>query len=197
MTIERVQQLFSDSIQTKIRAADTIAESIVNGGQMLVNCLLAGHKILACGNGGSAADAQHLSAELLNRFETERPELPAIALTTDSSTITSIANDYDYSQVFAKQIRALGQAGDVLVAISTSGNSSSITSAVQAAQSRHMHTLALTGKQGGELANILGEQDLEIRVPAESTARIQETHILILHCLCDLIDRQLFTQGAS
>ena len=197
MTIERVQQLFSDSIQTKIRAADTIAEPIVNGGQMLVNCLLAGHKILACGNGGSAADAQHLSAELLNRFETERPELPAIALTTDSSTITSIANDYDYSQVFAKQIRALGQAGDVLVAISTSGNSPSITSAVQAAQSRRMHTLALTGKQGGELASILGEQDLEIRVPAESTARIQETHILILHCLCDLIDRQLFTQGAS
>ena len=192
MTVEQVQQHFSDSIQTKIKAADTLAEPIVDAAKLIVSALLKGHKVLACGNGGSAADAQHFSAELLNRFETERPGLPAITLTTDSSTITSIANDYDFKQVFSKQIRALGQPGDILIAISTSGNSPNIIQAVQTAQTAQLKTIALTGKQGGDIAGILGQEDIELRVPADNTARIQETHILILHCLCDLIDKQLF-----
>lgn len=192
MSIEHVQQHFSDSIQTKIKAADALAEPIVKAADMLVAALLAGHKILACGNGGSASDAQHFSAELLNRFETERPGLPAIALTTDTSTITSIANDYDFQQIFSKQLRALGQPGDILIAISTSGNSPNIIQAIQVAQAAQIKTIALTGKQGGDIAGILGPDDQEIRVPAENTARIQETHILVLHCLCDLIDKQLF-----
>lgn len=194
MSIERVQKLFSESIQTKIRAADTLGEVIVQAGQIFVDALLGGNKILACGNGGSAADAQHFSAELLNRFEKERPELPAIALTTDSSTLTAIANDYDYSQVFAKPIRALGSDGDILLAISTSGNSPSIVNAVTAAKQRQMRIIALTGKQGGDLAGMLDSQDQEIRVPSDNTARIQETHILVLHCLCDHIDRKLFAE---
>lgn len=190
--VERVKQHFSDSIQTKIAAADSLPEIIAAGGQMLVASLLDGHKILACGNGGSAADAQHFSAELLNRFERERPSLPAISLTTDTSTLTSIANDYDYSEVFAKQLRALGQPGDVLLAISTSGNSTSVVHAIHAAHERDLRVLALTGREGGEMAGLLFPEDIEIRVPAQVTARIQETHILILHCLCDIIDRQLF-----
>lgn len=192
MSIELVQQLFSDSIQTKIKAADILAEPIVTAAKMLVDSLLADRKILLCGNGGSAADAQHFSAELLNRFEKERPSLPAIALTTDTSTLTSIANDYAFEQVFAKQIRALGQPGDTLIAITTSGNSPSILEAVEAAQRQQVKVIALTGKQGGRLASLLTEQDVEIRIPADNTARIQETHILVLHCLCDLIDRHLF-----
>jgi D-sedoheptulose 7-phosphate isomerase len=145
-------------------------------------------KILACGNGGSAADAQHFSAELLNRFEMERPALPAIALTTDSSTITSIANDYDFDQVFAKQLRALGQPDDLLLAISTSGNSRNIVEAIHAAHERQMGVVALTGRNGGVMAEVLGQQDVHICVPHSRTARIQEVHILCLHCLCDAID---------
>lgn len=190
--VERIKHHFSESIQTKITAADTLPETIAQAGELLVACLLDGHKILVCGNGGSAADAQHFSAELLNRFETERPSLPAISLTTDTSTITSIANDYDYSEVFAKQIRALGQNGDVLIAISTSGNSGSIIHAIHAAHDRGLKVLALTGREGGEIAGLLFPDDIEVRVPSHTTARIQETHILILHCLCDVIDRQLF-----
>lgn len=190
--IERIQNSFSHSIQTKIAAADTLPEVIATAGDMLVKCLLDGHKILACGNGGSAADAQHFSAELLNRFEAERPALPAISLTTDTSALTSIANDYNFIEVFAKQIKALGQPGDILLAISTSGNSRNISQAIEAAHDREVNVIALSGRDGGEIATLLKDCDVEIRVPAESTARIQETHILILHCLCDLIDFGLF-----
>ena len=158
----------------------------------MVNCLLNEGKILTCGNGGSAGDAQHFSSELLNRFERERPSLPALALTTDSSTITSIANDYSYDEIFSKQIRALGQPGDVLLAISTSGNSGNVLQAIQAAHDRDMLVVALTGRDGGAMASLLLPEDSEIRVPARSTARIQEVHLLAIHCLCDLIDRQLF-----
>jgi D-sedoheptulose 7-phosphate isomerase len=190
--VDRIRQNFSDSIQTKIAAADALPETIAKAAEVMVQALLEGHKILSCGNGGSAADSQHFSAELLNRFETERPSLPAIALTTDTSTLTSIANDYNYNEVFAKQIKALGQAGDVLLAISTSGNSSNVVQAIHAAHDRGLKVIALTGRQGGEMANLMHGGDVEIRVPATNTARIQETHILIIHCLCDLIDHQLF-----
>lgn len=194
---QRIKELFGHSIETKIAAADCLSEPIAQGAERMVQCLLADRKILTCGNGGSAADAQHFSSELLNRFETERPALPAIALSTDSSTITSIANDYHYNQVFAKQIHALGKQGDVLLAISTSGNSSNIIHGVQAAHERGMDVVAMTGRDGGILSNHLGPEDVEIRVPSDHTARIQETHILVIHCLCDLIDQRLFGQFAS
>ena len=192
---EKIKQHFADSIQTKIEAADALPESIAAAGQLMINALVGEHKILSCGNGGSAADAQHFSAELLNRFEQERPSLPGITLTADTSTLTSIANDYHYDDVFAKQIRALGQKGDVLLAISTSGNSPSITNAIQAAHDRGMQVVALTGRDGGKIAPILKTDDVEIRVPAQRTSRIQETHILVIHCLCDMIDNHLFPQG--
>ena len=188
----RIRQLFTDSIETKTRAMDVLGPSIEQASQLMVNALLSERKILSCGNGGSAGDAQHFSSELLNRFERERPSLPAIALTTDSSTITSIANDYSYEEVFSKQIRALGQAGDVLLAISTSGNSANVVQAIQAAHDRDMHVVALTGRDGGAMTSLMLPDDVEIRVPARSTARIQEVHLLAIHCLCDLIDRQLF-----
>jgi len=149
-------------------------------------------KILSCGNGGSAGDAQHFSSELLNRFERERPGLPAVALTTDSSTLTSIANDYAYEDIFAKQIRALGRGGDVLLAISTSGNSENVNRAIAAAHERSMQVVALSGRDGGQMAEILSAGDVEIRVPAERTARIQEVHLVVIHCLFDLIDESLF-----
>jgi len=191
--IERIQQQFRDSIQTKIDAADLLAPFIAQAGLMMVQALLNGNKILSCGNGGSAADAQHFSSEMLNRFERERPSLPAIALTTDSSTVTSIANDYHYNEVFAKQIRALAQPGDILLAITTSGQSANIIQAVHAAHDRGTQIIALSGKSGGKLAEILSPKtDIEIRVPAQVTARIQEIHLLIIHCLCELIDEQLF-----
>lgn len=192
--VDRVKQVFTDSIATKIAAADTLPITIAHAGEVLTECLLANQKILACGNGGSAADAQHFSAELLNRFESERPSLPAIALTTDASTLTSIANDYSFTEVFSKQIKALGQQGDVLLAISTSGNSSNILTAIDAAHSRNMRVIALTGREGGDIATLLHPNDVEIRVPAQATSRIQETHIVIIHCLCDLIDYTLFGQ---
>lgn len=188
----RIRQLFTDSIETKTRAMDVLGPSIQQASQLMVSSLLSERKILTCGNGGSAGDAQHFSSELLNRFERERPSLPAIALTTDSSTITSIANDYSYDEVFSKQIRALGQPGDVLLAISTSGNSGNVLQAIQAAHDRDMLVVALTGRDGGGMASLLLPEDVEIRVPARSTARIQEVHLLAIHCLCDLIDRQLF-----
>ena len=188
----RIRQLFTDSIETKTRAMDVLGPSIEQASQLMVSSLLSERKILTCGNGGSAGDAQHFSSELLNRFERERPSLPAIALTTDSSTITSIANDYSYDEVFSKQIRALGQPGDVLLAISTSGNSGNVLQAIQAAHDLDMLVVALTGRDGGGMASLLLPEDVEIRVPARSTARIQEVHLLAIHCLCDLIDRQLF-----
>ena len=190
--IEKVKQHFTDSIQTKIDAADALPEAIAKAGAVMVKSLLDGHKILACGNGGSAADAQHFSAELLNRFERERPSLPGITLTADTSTLTSIANDYSYDEVFSKQVRALGQAGDVLLAITTSGNSTSILEAVKAAHERNMPVIALTGRDGGKLRPMLNAHDVEICVPAERTMRIQEVHILTIHCLCDIIDSSLF-----
>jgi D-sedoheptulose 7-phosphate isomerase len=192
--IEYIHQLFSQSIETKQAAALVLAEPIAQAAQMIVDALLTGHKVLSCGNGGSAGDAQHFSSEMLNRFERERPGLPAIALTTDTSALTSIANDYHYSQVFSKQIKALGQSGDVLLAISTSGDSANIIEAIQAAHERDVQVIALSGREGGILAQRLEVDDVEIRVPSHSTARIQETHLLIIHCLCALTDRYLLGQ---
>ncbi|MGB1199677.1 MAG: phosphoheptose isomerase [Thalassotalea sp.] len=192
--LDRIKSNFTESIQTKIAASEVLAAPLEHAGMIMVQCLLNGHKILACGNGGSAADAQHFSAELLNRYETERPSLPAIALTTDSSTLTSIANDYHWDEVFSKQVRALGNQGDVLLAISTSGNSSNVIKAIEAAVARDMPIIALTGKDGGDIAGLLGENDVEIRVPSARTARIQEVHLVAIHCLCDIIDTTLFPQ---
>jgi len=192
--ISRINSNFQESISTKQMSAELLAEHIAAAAQNITQCILAGGKILSCGNGGSAGDAQHFSSEMLNRFEMERPGLPAMALTTDSSTLTSIANDYSYDQIFSKQVTALGQQGDMLLAISTSGNSANVNNAAMAAHDRGMRIVALTGKQGGELAQLLNPEDVEIRVPAESTARIQEVHLLVIHCLCDLIDHQLLGQ---
>src|SRR6266446_9722460 len=174
--LARIRRQFTDSAQLKLKAHDALAEPIVRATEIMVKCLLANGKILACGNGGSAADAQHFSAELLNRFERERPGLPGIALTTDSSTLTSIANDYHFDEIFSKQVYALGQSGDVLLAISTSGNSPNVLRAVKAAHERGMICVALTGRNGGELAGVLTGDDVNICVPGTSTARIQEVH---------------------
>jgi len=184
----RVTRHFSDSAQTKLAAVEALAQPIVRATEVMVACLLANGKILACGNGGSAADSQHFAAELLNRFERERPGLAAMALTTDTSTLTSIANDYDYTQVFSKQVLALGQPRDVLLAISTSGNSPNVVAAIRAAHERDMRVVALTGKGGGEVGKHLAPADVHICVPHAVTARIQEVHLLTLHCLCDGID---------
>ena len=188
----RVSEQFSESIATKDSAHAVLVEFIAAGGLLMGHVLQNDGKILSCGNGGSAGDAQHFSSELLNRFERERPGLPAIALTTDSSTLTSIANDYAYEDVFAKQVRALGRSGDILLAISTSGNSENVNRAINAAHERGMRVVALSGRNGGTMATLLNADDVEIRVPAERTARIQEVHLLAIHCLCDLIDAHLF-----
>lgn len=193
--IEKIKENFKQSIQTKIAASEMLPSAIEQASMMMVNALIRGNKILSCGNGGSAGDAQHFSSELLNRYERDRPSLPAMALTTDSSTITSIANDYSYDEVFAKQVRALGQSGDILLAISTSGNSRNVINAMEAALSRDMTIVALTGKDGGEMAGLLGEQDVEIRVPSNRTARIQEVHLLVIHNLCECIDDALFPEN--
>lgn len=193
--VERIRVNFTESIQTKINAADSILNIIAEASEEIVQALLEGHKILSCGNGGSACDALHFSSEMLNRFKQERPGLPAIALTADMPTITSIANDYHFSDVFAKQIRAIGQPGDLLLAITTSGNSANIVNAIKAAHDKEMSVIALTGHDGGKLVDHLQEKDIEIRVPAYDTARIQETHLLIIHCLCDIIDFRLFGHG--
>lgn len=189
----RINEHFSNSIQTKIATADSLTGIIAEGGNYLIECLSNNNKILSCGNGGSACDSAHFSSELLNRYSKERPSLPAIALTTDTATITAISNDYDYNQIFSKQIRALGQAGDVLLAITTSGNSENIIQAVCAAHDSNMRVLALTGKNGGKLREVLTNNDLEICVPSDITAHIQETHLVIIHLLCDIIDEQLFS----
>jgi D-sedoheptulose 7-phosphate isomerase len=192
MSITRIETIFTNSIRIKQQTFASIAPQIVLAGELLVHSLLNEGKIMACGNGGSAADAQHFTSELINRFEAERPALPAIALTTDSSAITSIANDYQFDDIFSRQIHALGRAPDVLLAISTSGQSNSIVQAIKAAHEREVQVIALTGKDGGQVASTLSNNDIELRVPAEQTARIQETHITIIHALCDLIDHQLF-----
>jgi phosphoheptose isomerase len=193
--LERVQNHFTDSIETQKIAMRILPTKIVNAALMMSECLARGNKILACGNGGSASDAQHFAAELVNRFMINRAPLAAIALTTDGSTLTSIANDYDYTQVFSRQIQALSDEGDILLAISTSGNSANIIEAINAAKDYGMTVIALTGKDGGEVGALIeqsDEDDLEIRVVEDSTPRIQETHIFVIHCLCDLIEQRLF-----
>ncbi|MEJ2654597.1 MAG: phosphoheptose isomerase [Acidihalobacter sp.] len=189
---ERIQQSFADSIATKQRAVEVLAEPIEQAARRMTQAVIEGHKILSCGNGGSAGDAQHFSSEMLNRFERERRGLPAIALSTDTSTLTSIANDYSYDQVFARQVRALGTPGDLLLGISTSGRSPNVVEAVEAAHEQGMNAIVLSGRDGGTLRDRLAEGDIEICVPSQVTARIQEVHLLVIHCLCDLIDRQLF-----
>ncbi|MBI1906442.1 MAG: phosphoheptose isomerase [Rhodocyclales bacterium] len=189
--IQRIARQFEDSARTKLDALEALAAPVAGAVELMTASLLSNGKILACGNGGSAADAQHFAAELVNRFEMERPPLAAIALTTDSSVLTSIANDYDYVQVFSKQVRALGQPGDILLAISTSGNSANVIDAISAAHEREMRVVALTGKGGGHIADQLRPADIHICVPTDRTARIQEVHLLVLHCLCDGIDCML------
>ena len=188
----RVASHFDDSARLKQASARELAAPIARGIGLMAASLKAGGKVLACGNGGSAADAQHFAAELVNRFERERPPLASIALTTDSSTLTSIANDYAYEQVFEKQLRALGRKGDVLLAISTSGKSASVVAAVRAARELGVRTVALTGNGGGPMAGLLALEDVHICVPHTRTMRIQEVHLLVLHCLCDGIDQLLF-----
>jgi len=193
--IARVKHIFQDSIQTVSNSMEPLAPFITTAAAHMIQALLSDRKILVCGNGGSAADAQHFSAELLNRFERERPGLPCISLTTDTSTLTSIANDYNFDDIFAKQVRALGQAGDVLLGITTSGNSRNVIRAVEAAHERSVVCVALNGREGGEMSAVLSGNDVNICVPGSSTARIQEVHGLVIHCLCDLIDYQLLGQG--
>lgn len=193
MTIQdNIKNIFTASIETKQQAMAELAEPISAAVELMVARLKAGNKILSCGNGGSAADAQHLSAELLCRFEMERPSLPAIALTTDTSTLTAISNDYHYDQIFAKQLSSLGNKGDILVAISTSGNSGNVIEAIKMAHQRDASVIALTGRDGGKMATLLKDDDIEIRVPSDVTARIQEVHLLSIHCFCDQIDQQMF-----
>lgn len=189
--ITRISQHFQDSAQTKLDAIEMLAAPIADAVEAMVACLVNNGKILACGNGGSAGDAQHFAAELVGRFEVERQELAAIALTTDSSILTAIANDYSFKMVFSKQVRALGQPGDVLLAISTSGNSANVIEAIRAAHDNNLHIVALTGKGGGEIGAMMRDGDVHICVPADRTARIQETHLLTIHCLCDGIDHML------
>ena len=189
---ERIERQFTDSIASKQAALAAMVAPLERGILLMSECLRADGKILACGNGGSAADAQHFAAELLNRFEVERPPLAAVALTTDSSTLTSIANDYRYEDVFAKQVQALARRGDVLLAISTSGNSPNVIEAIHAAHVRGARVIALTGRGGGKMAALLADDDVHLCVPAERTARIQEVHLVCIHCLCDGIDALLF-----
>ncbi|WP_233878971.1 MULTISPECIES: phosphoheptose isomerase [Paraburkholderia] len=191
MSVERIQQHFRDSAAITLAAMETLAVPIAAAVDTMFAALANSNKILACGNGGSAANAQQLAAELIGRFERERPGLPALALTTDASVLTAVANDYAYEQVFAKQVRALGQPGDVLLAITTSGNSVNVLAAIQEAHEREMVVIALTGKGGGDVNSVLADTDIQLCVPSDRTARIQEVHQLTLHCLCDGIDAML------
>ncbi|MCF2949357.1 phosphoheptose isomerase [Paraglaciecola aquimarina] len=193
--LDQIKANFTESIQTKIAAIELLPEPISNATLMMVNALINGNKILCCGNGGSAVSAQHFSSLLLNKFERDRPSLPSITLTADGATLSSIANDFDFEQVYSKQIRALGQAGDILFVISTSGDSQNVIRAMEAALSRDMTIVALTGKDGGKMAGLVGPNDVEIRVPSNRTARIQEVHYLVVHSLCDGIDNCLFPEN--
>ena len=188
----RIKTLFSENIECTINACDELAAEIADAGALMVEQLLNGRKILACGNGGSASDAQYFSSRFLNRFERERPSLPAISLTTDTATITSIANEYSFNDIFAKQIRSLANEGDILLAFSTSGNSANIIQAIQSAHEKKMFVIALSGNDGGDIAHLLNSQDIELRVQTENQSRIKEIHVLLIHCLCDLVDRSLF-----
>ena len=191
MLEQRIEQHFIDSADLKYQSAQVLSKPIVAAIQAILASVTSGGKVLACGNGGSAADAQHFAAEFVGRYERERPELAAIALTTDSSIQTAIANDYDFSVIFSKQVRAFGGAGDVLLALSTSGNSANVLAAIEAAHEREMTVVALTGRSGGKMALALRETDVHICVPHDRTARIQEVHLLVLHCICDGVDTQL------
>jgi D-sedoheptulose 7-phosphate isomerase len=191
MLEQRIGQQFIDSADLKYQAAEQLSKPIADAVQALMACVTNGGKVLACGNGGSAADCQHFAAEFVGRFERERPELAAIALSTDSSILTAIANDYHFDQIYAKQVRALGQPGDVLLAISTSGNSANVIAAIEAAHQREMTVVALTGKGGGRMGAMLRETDFHLCVPHDRTARIQEVHLLTIHCLCDGVDTLL------
>ena len=194
--IERIRTIFDESIAVKTRCVEALSPKIADAAACIANGVLNSGKVLTCGNGGSAADAQHFSSEMLNRFERERPGLPAVALTVDASTVTSIANDYQFADIFAKQIRALGQPGDVLLAFSTSGGSHNILNAIDAAHDQDMRVILASGKDGGQASKSLKDGDIELRVPSSSTARIQESHLIIIHCLCDLIDSHLLGQDA-
>jgi len=189
--VERIRAHFTASAELKLAAAGPMAPLIARAAEMMTTALLADARILACGNGGSAADAQHFAAELVGRFERERPGLPAISLTTDTSLLTAVANDYAFEQIFAKQVRALGRRGDVLLAISTSGNSPNVIEAIGAAHEHEMRIVALTGKGGGRIGELLNEGDVHLCVPHTRTARIQEVHLTTIHCLCDAIDHTL------
>lgn len=191
MLEQRIQQQFFDSADLKYQAADVLVRPIADAVQAILTCITGGGKVLACGNGGSASDAQHFAAEFIGRFERERPGLAAIALTTDSSILTAVGNDYDFNTVFSKQVQALGQPGDVLLAITTSGNSANVLAAVDAAKAKDMTVIALTGRGGGKMSAKLNDTDVHICVPHERTARIQEVHILAIHCICDGVDTQL------
>ena len=191
---DRIRHLFGVSIEAKIAVADTMTADIAKAGQRLVNCLLNDGRVLVCGNGGSAANGLHFSAAMLNHFEVERPPLPVIALSTDIAVLTAVSNEGHYDQIFARQIQAFGKEGDVLLTLSTTGNSDNILQAVNAANDRGMDTIALSGRDGGVLANHLGPEDIELRIAGDSAARIRETHLFILHCFCDLIDQSLFGQ---
>jgi D-sedoheptulose 7-phosphate isomerase len=192
MKNQQILEHFRESAELKMQAAELLSEPIAQAIDIMFTALSNGNKILACGNGGSAADCQHFAAELVGRFERERLPLPALALTTDTSILTAVGNDYSYADIFSKQVQAFGQAGDVLLAISTSGNSGNVVQAVEAALEREMHIVALTGKDGGKIATLLGDTDVNICVPHERTARIQEVHLLTIHCICDGIDNALF-----
>jgi D-sedoheptulose 7-phosphate isomerase len=189
---DRISAHFAESAKLKLAAAEPLAAPLVRGIELLVGTLRGGGKVLSCGNGGSAADAQHFAAELVNRFERERPPLAAIALSTDTSALTSIANDYAYQQVFSKPLRAFGKRGDALLAISTSGNSANVIDAIHAAHELGIRVVALTGNGGGKMAALVREDDVHLCVPHKTTARIQEVHLLCIHCLCDGIDTLLF-----
>ncbi|HZQ61123.1 MAG TPA: phosphoheptose isomerase [Casimicrobiaceae bacterium] len=192
----RILAHFADSAKLKRDAADVLAPLIARAATVMTECLLADGKILACGNGGSASDAQHFAAELVGRFERERPELPALSLATDTSLLTAVANDYTFEQVFAKQVRALGARDDVLLAISTSGNSANVIAAIDAAHERDMRVVALTGRGGGRIGGMLSERDVHICVPHDRTARVQEVHLLAIHCICDAIDNTLLGEDS-
>lgn len=191
---ERVRHLFGVNIETKIAAADALCDAIARAGQRVVNCLLNDGKVLICGNGGSAANCMHFSSAMLNHFEVERPPLPVFNLCSDAGHLGSFANEHHYAQVFTRQVQALGHEGDLLLVLTTNGNSDSVLQALHAANEQGMDTIALSGRDGGVLANHLGPEDIELRVNADSAARIREIHLFILHCFCDLIDQSLFGQ---
>ncbi|MES9869457.1 MAG: SIS domain-containing protein [Sedimenticola sp.] len=188
---EHAKQSFNHNIQTGMESLPVLVQPLVNTAELIVGRLLEGGKVLSCGSGAEAAIAQLFATHMLNRFDRERPGLPALSLAVDAATLTSIADDYDYDEVFAKQVRALGHPGDLLVAITTGGNDGTVNAAVEAAHEREMFTIAFTGKDGGRAASLLREVDIELRVPSDNDARIRETHLLGIHCLCDLIDKQL------